>query len=142
MVPVEGTSLHHCALAATAVLVFIHLEVLHVVVSRAVASGVRRHVPVVSPDFADNVEESVVDVDTSPSGCFDEFAAESACERSALCLMLAHGLLCHFRCLLAQQQTRGVHVVARFKGVGDEPSVLTCLSASKSHLFPTTMMGK
>jgi hypothetical protein len=86
MVPDRGTSLHYCALAAAAILVFVHLEILHVVVvARAVATGVRRHVPVVSPDLADNVEEGVINVDTGPGGCLDELATETTCKCGALC---------------------------------------------------------
>lgn len=83
------TLLHNCALAAATVLVFVHLKALHVVVAGTAAAGVRRHVSVVSPDFANNVEEGVVDVDTGPGGCLDEFAAKSTCECGTLCLFVS-----------------------------------------------------
>ena len=103
MVPgVKGTSLHYCALAAAALLVFVHLEALHVVVAGAAAAGMRRHIPVVSPDLTDNVEEGVVDVNTGPGGCLDEFAAETACECGTLCLKLAHASWCKTQYMLAR----------------------------------------
>jgi hypothetical protein len=92
---VRGTSLHYCALAAAALLVLVHLEAFHVVVAGAGAAWVRRHVPVISPDLTDNVEEGVVDVDTGPGGCLDELAAETACECGTLCLMLACASWCN-----------------------------------------------
>jgi hypothetical protein len=91
----RGTSLHYCALAAAALLVFVHLEALHVVVAGAAAAGVRGHVPVISPDLTDDVEEGVVDVDTGPGGCLDELAAETTCECGTLCLMLACASWCN-----------------------------------------------
>jgi hypothetical protein len=103
VVPDGGTLLHYCALAATAVLVFVHLEVLHVVVAGAVATRVRGHVPVVSPDLADNVEEGVVDINTGPGGCLDELATEATCECSTLCLMLALASLYHMPCVSTQR---------------------------------------
>jgi hypothetical protein len=94
---VRGTSLHYCALAAAALLVFVHLEALHVVVAGATAARVRGHVPVVSPDLTDNVEEGVVNIDTGPGRCLNELAAETACECGTLCLMLVCASWCNMQ---------------------------------------------
>lgn len=88
---VEPT-LHYCALAAAAVLVFVHLKLVHVVVvARSAAAGVRRHVSVVLANLAHDVEEGIVDINACPGGGLDELAAETACECGTLCTMLVFG---------------------------------------------------
>lgn len=95
-------TLHYGALAAAAILVFVHLELIHVVVvARSAAAGVRGHVSVVLANLAHDVEEGVVDVNASPGGCLDELASETACECGTLCMMLALVLMYHVRCMAA-----------------------------------------
>lgn len=81
----NGATLHYRTLAAATVLVVL-------LAGLSVAGGVaattaRRHVPVVFPDLAYNVEEGVVNVLAGPGGGLDELASETTRELLAICVM-------------------------------------------------------
>ena len=78
-------TLHYGTLAAAAVLLAVHVQVLLRFLARAAAAGVRGHVFVILADLANDVVEGVVDVDAGPGRSLDELAAERARERGTLC---------------------------------------------------------
>lgn len=69
--------LHDHTLAASGVFILtVHLHLVVGTGAAGVCASVTGHVLVVLPDFADDIVESIVDIDAILGGCLDEVATE------------------------------------------------------------------
>lgn len=126
--PRETCGLHDHALGAAAgfLLVVVHVHGLRgaIVAGAAAAAGrVALHLAVVPPNLAHNVVEGPVNVDPRLGRRFDELAAERLGKRLSLCEVLE---------LENGPPPTQLNI----------PCLVTSLSPSRSHLLPTTTMGK
>jgi len=121
-------ALHDDALAAAACalagLAHVHLTLWCAGTEGTGAGGVGRHFLVVAADLADEVVEGVLDVDAGLGGGLNELAAELSGQGLTLCREELGGAL-----ILGMRHW-------------NLPCSETTRSFAKSHLLPTTMMGK